>query len=149
MRSLIPASTPVTIAAFDRIENSADVAGDLLDPLRMFRYSGTMFFHPGIVLFHAGKDLADVIPVLRNLTLVFFTLPTVLLKLIHLAGNDLSQVADDRGHGPDLPAQVINPLSHLGEPDPHLGKLKAHFSKSRSGPFHVISQNLRESLQGQ
>ncbi len=123
----------VTRPALHGIEDSPDVAVHCLES--------------GIVLFHTRKHLPDVLAVLFKLTPILFTLPAVLLKLIHPPGNDLSEVPDDSGHCSNLPVKVTDPTTRFREPRPNfgkpdllLGKLSPYLSELRRGRVRVVPE---------
>jgi hypothetical protein len=121
------------------VQNPPDVEAHLAD-LKAYRLEA------GIVLFHSGKDLPDLLP--------------VLFDLIHLPQHDLGQLPDHRRYTPDLSPEITNLGSQtsvlrpalrplLRKLDAQFRKLIGYLGEPSGGPVHVASQDLRESLQRQ
>ena len=100
-RLRLPAA-PVASTALHGIQDPPDVSGHLFNPSILFRDLGILLFHP-------GEDLADVLPVLLQFT-------PVLCDLVHLPEDDLAQVPDEGGDKADLASEVLNARPHLRKP---------------------------------
>jgi hypothetical protein len=117
----LTAATTVAAASFHGVENPPDVAGHRLEP--------------SVMLLHPGENLANLPPVL-------FQLSIVSRDIVMVSGDDISQVPDNRRHNPNLTTEVVDPRSNSIEPRPHFGK-------PGGSPIHVVPEDLGEALQRQ
>ena len=133
--SLLLVAAGVAAAALYGIEDTPNVAGHRLKPDIVLCRPGSEIpdlachcLETGVMLFHPGIDLADFPSMLLKLS-------SVLLELVHLPENDLAQVPDSPGNGPDLAPEIVNPPSQLSE--------------SGRGSLHVVAEDKREALERQ
>lgn len=104
-------------AALYGIGDPPDVASHLLESGIVLGHPRGQRYHPAIMLFRPGIDLAD-------LPWLLFESTPLLANLIIAPGADLGQVADDGRHDPNLTPEAVNPVIHLGES----GRASVHIS---------------------
>jgi hypothetical protein len=120
------------------------------------------------------EDAPDIAGHLLDARIAFPDLAPVLVDLVVVAGDDLSQISDEACHDPDFASKIIDACSNLGELGgelgphlcelvshlrqlgahlcgliSHLRELRAHLRELGGGRIHVIAKYPRETFKGQ